>query len=67
MINENAKNEDSTIKMNKITKDETMEQMPQLRIVNIVSMVDLGCDLIFYFSINFTYFPKRKNHLFRCS
>ena len=44
-LNENAKNEDSTIKMNEITKDETMEQMPHLRIVNIVSMVDLGCDL----------------------
>ena len=44
-LNENTKNEDSTIKMNEITKDEKIGQMPQPRIVNVVSMVDLGCDL----------------------
>jgi transcription initiation factor TFIID TATA-box-binding protein len=31
--------------MNEITKDEKIGQMPQPRIVNVVSMVDLGCDL----------------------
>ena len=44
-LNENTKNEDSTIKMSEITKDEKIGQMPQPRIVNVVSMVDLGCDL----------------------
>ena len=41
--------EDSTaqnsIKINEITKEETYEQMPQPRIVNIVSSFDLACDL----------------------
>ena len=48
-IDEKAQKEDSTaqnsIKINEITKEETYEQMPQPRIVNIVSMFDLGCDL----------------------
>ena len=48
-IDEKAQKEDSTaqnsIKINEITKEETYEQMPQPRIVNIVSSFDLGCDL----------------------
>ena len=48
-IDEKAQKENSTaqnsIKINEITKEETYEQMPQPRIVNIVSMFDLGCDL----------------------
>ena len=70
-IDEKAQKEDSTaqnsIKINEITKEETYEQMPQPRIVNIVSMFDLGCDLnlreIALKCANSEYNPQRFNAL----
>jgi transcription initiation factor TFIID TATA-box-binding protein len=70
-IDEKAQKEDSTaqnsIKINEITKEETYEQMPQPRIVNIVSSFDLGCDLnlreIALKCANSEYNPQRFNAL----